>query len=47
MHGAAGGAPKGNKNAMKHGAFTAEAAALKKEIAALTQMVRETMDAIE
>ena len=47
MHGAGGGAPKGNKNAMKHGAFTAEAAALKKEIAALTQMVRETMDAIE
>jgi hypothetical protein len=47
MHGAAGGAPKGNTNALKHETFTAEAAALKKEIAALAQMARETMDAIE
>jgi uncharacterized protein YjcR len=47
MHGAGGGAPKGNKNALKHGGFTAEAMALKKEIAALARMARETMAAIE
>jgi uncharacterized protein YjcR len=47
MHGAGGGAPRGNRNARKHGAFTAEAMALKKEIAALARMARETMAWIE
>ena len=47
MHGAAGGAPRGNRNAWKHGAHSAEALALKKEIAALTRMARDTMEAIE
>ena len=47
MHGAAGGAPKGNRNALKHGDFTAEALALRKEISALARMARETMAAIE
>jgi uncharacterized protein YjcR len=47
MHGAGGGAPKGNKNALKHGGSTAEAMALKKEIAALARLARETMAAIE
>jgi uncharacterized protein YjcR len=47
MHGATGGASKGNKNALKHGAFTAEALAFKREIAALARMARETMAAIE
>jgi hypothetical protein len=47
MHGATGGAPKGNKNALKHGDFTAEARALKRPIAALTRMTRATMGAIE
>jgi uncharacterized protein YjcR len=37
MHGAGGGASKGNKNALKHGDFTAEGLALKREIQALTQ----------
>jgi hypothetical protein len=32
MHGAGGWAPKGNKNALKHGEFAAEALALKREI---------------
>jgi uncharacterized protein YjcR len=32
MHGAGGGAPKGNRNALKHGDFTAETLALKREI---------------
>jgi hypothetical protein len=47
MHGAAGGPPKGNQNARKHGGFTAETMALKKEITALARVARETMDAIE
>ena len=47
MHGAAGGAPKGNRNALKHGGFTAETLALRKEVQALAQMARETMAAIE
>ena len=42
MHGAAGGAPNGNRNALKHGEFTAETRALKKEIAALARMARES-----
>jgi uncharacterized protein YjcR len=47
MHGANGGAPKGNRNAMKHGDFTAEGLALKREIQALARMARETMAEIE
>ena len=47
MHGAAGGAPKGNRNALKHGSFTAETLALKREIQALARLARETMAAIE
>ena len=47
MHGANGGAPKGNRNAMKHGDFTAEGVALKRQISALARMARETMAAIE
>jgi uncharacterized protein YjcR len=47
MHGAAGGAPKANKNALKHGAHSAEALALKRQITALARMARETMAGIE
>jgi uncharacterized protein YjcR len=47
MHGAGGGAPKGNRNALKHGGFNAETIALKREIQALTRMTRATMGAIE
>ena len=47
MHGAGGGAPRGNRNALKHGGFTAETIALKREIQALARMARETMAAIE
>jgi hypothetical protein len=46
MHGAAGGAPRGNRNARKHGDFTAEATALKRQISALARMARETVGAI-
>jgi hypothetical protein len=47
MHGAAGGAPRGNRNALKHGEFTAETLALKREIQALARLARETMAATE
>ena len=47
MHGAGGGAPRGNQNALKHGDFTAEGLALKRQISALVRMARETMGAIE
>jgi hypothetical protein len=47
MHGARGGAPKGNRNALKHGDFTAETLALKRKISALARMTLETMGAIE
>ena len=47
MHGARSGAPKGNKNAWKHGACSAETLALRKEVQALARLTRETMTAIE
>jgi uncharacterized protein YjcR len=47
MHGAGGGAPKGNRNAWRHGNYSAEAIAVKKEIQALARMARQTMAAIE
>jgi uncharacterized protein YjcR len=47
MHGAAGGAPRGNRNAIKHGEFAAKTLALKREIQALAKTARETMAAIE
>jgi hypothetical protein len=47
MHGAGGGARKGNRNALKNGEFTAENRILKREIAALTRMTRATMAEIE
>jgi hypothetical protein len=41
MHGGrAPGAPKGNKNAFKHGGFTAEAIAYRHAIAALLRAVK-------
>jgi hypothetical protein len=41
MHGGTSpGAPKGNKNALKHGRYTAEAIARRREIGALVQSIR-------
>jgi len=42
-----GGAPKGNKNALQHGDFTAGGLTLKRQIGALARMARETMAGIE
>jgi hypothetical protein len=47
MHGAGGGAPRANQNALKHGEFAAEGLALRRQISALDRMTRETMGAIE
>jgi uncharacterized protein YjcR len=47
MHGAGGGAPRGNGNALKHGEYSAETLAVKREIQALARMARETVAAIE
>jgi uncharacterized protein YjcR len=47
MHGAAGGAPRGNRNALKHGASSAETLALRKEVQAIARIARETMAAIK
>jgi uncharacterized protein YjcR len=47
MHGAGGGAPKGNRNAWKHGEAAGEARALRQEIADLGRMARRTMAGLE
>ena len=47
MHGAGGGAPAGNRNALKHGDFRAESLAVKKQVHALARMASKTMAAIE
>ena len=44
MHGGTSpGAPKGNKNALKHGRYTAEAIARRREVAALIRAARQLM----
>ena len=47
MHGAGGGARKGNKNAVKHGAMVAQPNALRREVQALARMARKTIAAIQ
>ena len=47
MHGAGGGAPRGNQNALKHGAFSAESIALAKEVDSLARIARQTLAKIE
>ena len=47
MHGAGGGAPIGNKNSLKHGAFSAEAIEAARHARALVRMARETMEGLE
>lgn len=48
MHGGLSpGAPKGNKNALKHGRYTAEAVASRREVAALIRAMRALAGATE
>jgi uncharacterized protein YjcR len=46
MHGAGGGAPKGNRNAHKHGGYTAEAIETRRMVAALTKQVRDLVEVL-
>ncbi len=46
MHGAGGGAPKGNRNALKHGLYTPEAIEKRRAIAALTKPAREFLEKV-
>jgi uncharacterized protein YjcR len=46
MHGAAGGPPKGNQNALKHGLYTAEAIETRRVVRELTRHGRELIDMI-
>jgi uncharacterized protein YjcR len=41
MHGAGGGAPQGNKNALRHGLYTAEAIAMRQAISELLRDSRK------
>jgi uncharacterized protein YjcR len=48
MHGGTSpGAPKGNKNAWKHGRYSAEAIATRREIATLLKAMKSTLKEIE
>lgn len=47
MHGAGGGAPKANRNALKHGANSLKSILLLKEIRALAKSSASTLDALE
>jgi uncharacterized protein YjcR len=46
MHGAGGGAPKGNRNGLKHGLYSAEAIEARRLVAELTRQARETVKMI-
>ena len=44
MHGAGGGAPKGNRNAWKHGRYSAEAIAERRRLRELLQDCQELLE---
>ena len=47
MHGGKAGAPLGNRNAWKHGAYTREALALRKQMSAFLRRCRETIEEVD
>ena len=47
MHGARGGAPKGNDNALKHGQYTGEAVGQRRELRAILRTARKTLADLE
>lgn len=48
MHGGAStGAPKGNRNAFKHGLFTAEAIAERRDVAALIREMKGLVEQVD
>lgn len=46
MHGAGGGAPRGNRNAYKHGLYTAKAIETRRMAAALLKQARELVNSV-
>ena len=46
MHGAGGGAPKGNENALRHGLYTAEAIAMREAIRELIHDSHERLERV-
>ena len=46
MHGAAGGAPKGNRNALKHSVYSAEAIEARRLVRELTRQGRELVEKV-
>jgi glucans biosynthesis protein len=46
MHGAGGGAPRGNGNALKHGLYTAEAIETRRMVGALTKQARGLIESM-
>ena len=46
MHGAGGGAPLGNQNALRHGLYTAEAIAMRQAIRALLRNSHELLEGV-
>jgi uncharacterized protein YjcR len=46
MHGAGGGAPFGNKNALKHGLYSAEAIEMRRAVRELSRQGRKLAETI-
>jgi hypothetical protein len=46
LHGANGGAPQGNRNALKHGLYTAEAIEMRRVVHELTRQSREVAEKV-
>ena len=44
MHGAGGGAPRGNRNAQKHGRYAGEAIKSRRLVVALAKLARELIE---
>lgn len=47
MHGAGGGAPKGNRNGLKHGLYSADAIEARRFVAESTRQARELVKTID
>jgi uncharacterized protein YjcR len=46
MHGAGGGAPKGNKNALKHGLYSAKAIEARRFVRELIRLANELIERV-
>ncbi len=46
MHGAGGGPPKGNRNALKHGRYTDESISFRRSLSSLMRQARELAETV-